>query len=113
MKINQSELLARRREEIIARSAVQRRALQTQGQSLSKTLSAVDVGLDVLQRIKRHPGWVVGAIVGLIVLKPRRVLPLVEAGTVAWQAFRAVAPAWQRIMARRRTTGTSDSRSSR
>lgn len=96
-----SEVLARRRELLIARCAAQRNALTVQGQALMEKLSVFDIGLSLFEKIKRNPAWIAGLVVGLVVIKPRRLLPLLQTGLLAWQGLRTLAPTLKNIMERR------------
>jgi hypothetical protein len=99
--IRSSEALARRRELLIARCAAQRNALTIQRQILVEKLSAFDIGLNLFERLKKHPAWIAGLVVGVAVIKPRRLLPLLQTGLLAWQALRTLSPALKNIMERR------------
>lgn len=96
--MSHSEELARRRELLIARCGAQRNALAMQGHVLVGKLSAFDIGLTLLQRLKKNPGWIAGLVVGLVVIKPRRLLPLLQSGLLAWQAFYTLAPTLKKTM---------------
>lgn len=85
-------LLARRRAELIARSTAQRDALSAQSQSLAQIVLTLDYGLALLRRVKHSPIAVTGILLGLAMIKPRRLLPLLRTGLVVWQALRAGAP---------------------
>jgi len=85
-------LLARRRAELIARSTAQRDALSAQCQSLAQTMSPLNQGIAALRRIGNSPAAMTGLLVGLAVIRPRRLLPLLRAGLLAWQALRTGAP---------------------
>lgn len=96
-----SEVLARRRELLIARCAAQRNALTVQRQALLEKLSVFDIGLNLFERLKKNPAWIAGLVVGLVVIKPRRLLPLLQTGLLAWQTLRTLAPALKNIVERR------------
>lgn len=96
-----SEVLARRRELLIARCAAQRNALTVQGQALVEKLAVFDIGLNLLERLKKNPAWIAGLLVGLAVIKPRRLLPLLQTGLLVWQALRTLAPALKNVVGRR------------
>lgn len=96
--IKYSEELACQRDLLIARCASQRNALSLQGQVLVEKLSAFDIGLSLVGRFKKNPAWIAGLMVGLVVIKPRRLLLMLQTGLLAWQAMRAVAPALKNIM---------------
>ncbi|NMM37580.1 MAG: hypothetical protein HHJ09_08700 [Glaciimonas sp.] len=84
--------LARRRAELIARCTAQRDALSMQSQSLAQMMSTLDHGLALLQRIKNNPVAIASLVVGVAVIRPRRLLLLLRTGLLGWQALRAVAP---------------------
>lgn len=96
-----SEVLARRRELLIARCAAQRNALTVQRQALVEKLSVFDIGQNLFERLKKNPAWIAGLVVGLVVIKPRRLLPLLQTGLLAWQTLRTLAPALKNIVERR------------
>lgn len=85
-------LLAQRRAELIARSTAQRDALSVQCQSLAQTMSPLNQGIAALRRIGNSPAAMTGLLVGLAIVKPRRLLPLLRTGLLAWQALRTAAP---------------------
>lgn len=95
-------LLARRRTELIARSTAQRDALSVQSQSLGQMMSTLDHGVALLQRIRNNPVALAGVLVGLAIIRPRRLLPLLRTGLLAWQALRTVAPLLHDWLARNR-----------
>jgi hypothetical protein len=88
--IKYSEELACQRDLLIARCASQRNALTVQGQALVGKLTAFDIGLTLFERLKKNPAWIAGLIVGLVVIKPRRLLPMLETGLLVWQSMRAL-----------------------
>ena len=96
--IRYSEELAGRRQGLIARCAAQRKALTVQGQALVERVSGFDLGLTLLMRLKKNPAWIAGLVVGLVVIKPRRLLPMLQTALLAWQALRTLAPALKNIM---------------
>ena len=84
--------LAGRRNALIARSAAQRDALSKQSQAMAYTMSTLDHGLGFLQRIKNSPAAIAGLLAGIALIKPRRLLPLLRTGLIAWQTLHTVAP---------------------
>lgn len=85
-----SDELACQRERLIARCATQRMRLTVQGQAVVQRLSAFDSGLALFKGLKNHPLWMAGLLVGLIAIKPRRLLLTLQTGLLAWQAFRTL-----------------------
>lgn len=92
-----AEQLARRRQELIARCEAQRSAMAMHTRSLSHTASALDSALGILGRIRRHPGWIVGLVVAIIAIKPRRLSAIFHGSATA---LRTVAPLVQILRAR-------------
>lgn len=79
--------LAERRERLVAQAAAQRRAL---GQDLGpwrKPLALADQGVNALRYIRSHPEWLVGVVILLAVLRPRRVGKWLGRGLVSWQVM--------------------------
>lgn len=95
--ISYAEDLACQRDLLIARCAAQRNALTAQGQVLVEKLSAFDIGLTLFERLKRNPVWAAGLVVGLVVIKPRRLLLMMQTGLLAWQAFLAISPTLRKM----------------
>jgi hypothetical protein len=114
----QSEHLSQRRQELLARSAIQRETMVTAAHSLSGPMATVDKVTGVIHRITQHPVWLAGLGLGAIaLLRPRRraaaspqraaTLPLRLAGLVqgtlvALRTWRTVAPVVQGLLTRRR-----------
>lgn len=96
--ISCSQELACRRELLIESCAAQRQALTGQGQALVEKLSLFDLGLNLFERLKKNPAWIAGLVVGLVVIKPRRLLPVLQTALLAWQALRTLTPALKSIM---------------
>jgi hypothetical protein len=94
------EKLAQRRNELIARCATQRRTITMHGQPLAHTMSTVDTTISIVKHIRQHPGLVVGAVLGIIALRPSRLSRMLHGGTVALRTLRFVAPVVQRFRAR-------------
>lgn len=84
--------LARRRDALITRSAMQRDALAKQSHAMADTMLTLDHSLGFLQRIKNSPAAIIGLLAGIAIIKPRRLLPVLRTGLIAWQTLRTVAP---------------------
>jgi hypothetical protein len=94
------ELLARRRQQLIAESIALRSDLQMQGGNLGHSFTTVQVGLRVLDRIRKHPEWIAGAALGLALIKPRRLSSLLRMGTAGMRTWRKVMPLLQHVRGR-------------
>ncbi|MDF3034939.1 MAG: hypothetical protein K0S28_213 [Paucimonas sp.] len=93
----ESPKLAARRRELLARCGEERRTAAIHSQELTHSVSGVeskvDKAMSLVARVKDHPGIIVGAVAllaGLIVVRPRRLAPLVSTGLVAVRALRTV-----------------------
>lgn len=95
-----AELLAQRRRHLIAESAAQRAHLARQAQPLAHTLGSLETGIHIFERIQQHPEWLVGAAIGLIAIRPRRLSALLQLGTSGLRTWRQLAPALQGFIAR-------------
>ena len=61
-------------------------------------LSVFDIGLTVFEQFKKNPAWITGFVVSLVVIKPRRLLPLLQTGLLAWQTLHSFIPALKNTM---------------
>jgi hypothetical protein len=95
-----AQWLAQRRQYLIAESAVQREELAQQAQPVARTLETVETGMRIVERIRQHPGWLLGAVAGLLALRPRRLSALLQFGTSGLRTWRQLAPALQSFIAR-------------
>jgi len=97
----QSDQLARRREKLIARCAEQRHVASTHGQALSHSMSVLETAWHCVERIKQHPGWIIGLVAGIALINPRRLASVARGGALALRTLRMVAPVVQNLRARR------------
>jgi hypothetical protein len=98
-----AQQLAQRRKALIARCQHQRAIISMQTERLVKSLSIVDLGLATVAKVKSNPLLVSAVVIGLLAIKPRRLLSVLRTGLVALQAWRSLVPVWQHLKARRRT----------
>jgi hypothetical protein len=100
-----AQALARRREELVAISGMQRRSLQAQGQSLKSSLAVADAGILLLSRIRTNPLLMAGLALTVVLIKPRRLAEWLRTGSTLWRTVRVIvpfiAPMVQRFMAHR------------
>lgn len=89
--------LAERRRVLVARAAEQRAALVTSADRLAAPLQRVDHGMRTLASLRQHPALIVGVVVAIVLIKPRRIGALIEVGRKAFRAWAVVAP----VVARR------------
>jgi hypothetical protein len=93
----ESQHLVRRRQQLIDRCAQQREEMIIHSHSLSHSMSALDTVMGYLQRIKQHPGWIIGLIIGVIAIRPTRLSALMQGSAVALRTWRTVAPILQNL----------------
>ena len=87
-----AEMLALRRQRLIAECELQRGDMAQQVQPLLLTAASLQVGLRIVGKVGKHPGWIAAAAVGLAVIRPRRVSALMRIGTAAMQVWGQVRP---------------------
>lgn len=96
----QLKILAGRRNELIGRSDAQRASLVLQAQSMMYSLTALETGMAVVRSIGKKPAVLAGLVVGLILIKPRRLLKFVGTSVNTWKSWSAVAPIVQTLLSR-------------
>lgn len=82
---------AERRAGLIAQAEVQRDALARGVDRWRGPLALADRGIDALRSIGRHPGWVLGGVVLLAAVRPRRAGRWARWLWTAWQIGRRLA----------------------
>lgn len=92
--------LAKRRRELVARCAEQRKSLHLQNERWKHTLSVEEITHNALARVKQYQPWLIGAAVAVVVLKPRRIAALMHTATAAFATLRTVTPLIQQVQHR-------------
>ena len=90
MKNKSLEILAQRREQLVARCNAQREVFATQNQGVTGALSGIDLGMRLVQRVKQSPIMMAALVAAVVVIKPLRIIPLVRAGLGVWQTVRSM-----------------------
>ncbi len=80
--------LAERRRRLVAQATGQRAALARELQPWRARLARVDQGVAVFRYIGRNPALLVGAVLLLAALRPRRAGKWLQRGWLAWQLGR-------------------------
>lgn len=80
--------LAERRERLVALADAQRTALVRDIEPWRMPMAVADQGLAVLRVIRRHPVWLVGGIVLLVVWRPARAGVWLRRGWITWRIAR-------------------------
>ena len=96
-----AELLVWKRQQLIAESIAQRAELVLQLQPLGHRLDSLGTGLRIIDRIRRHPGWIAALATGVLLLTPRRLSSLFRLGSAGLRTWRSVAPVVRLLLERR------------
>lgn len=86
--------LALEKQRLQLKSAEQRGALMAAAARLAPAFAAADSVRNGIRWLRRHPEWVAGGLVTLLVVRPRALLRLAQRSFFAWQLWRKVA-AWR------------------
>jgi hypothetical protein len=97
-KGTRAELLAWKRRQLIAESGIHRAELARQLRPMVYRLESMDTGLRILSRLRQHPGWIAGAVAGVLLLVPRRLSSLFRLGSAGLRSWRAMAPAIRMLL---------------
>jgi hypothetical protein len=89
---SRAELLEWKRQRLLAECAAQRHDLAVQLRPMAYTLESVSTGWRILNRIRRHPGWIAVIAAGLLLVSPRRLSAAFRFGTACLRTWRSVAP---------------------
>ncbi|NEX61439.1 YqjK family protein [Noviherbaspirillum galbum] len=90
--------LARKRQMLLVECAMQREDLLQQAVPLAYTLQAAETGVRIVDRVRRHPGWIAAAVAGLAIIRPKRLSAALRLGTTGLRAWRQWSPAVMRIV---------------
>lgn len=86
------KLLALRRQQLVTRCALQRESLAIQKIRLQHSLTILDTGMRILERVRSNPGLILALLGGAVVLAPRRLLSMLKTGLVVSRGWRLLAP---------------------
>lgn len=87
-----TKTLAWRREALIERCRLQREQLAVQQMEIRQSLSSFAGIAVIAARTRRNALPLAGLLLGLIVMRPKRLLSLAVSVATAWKAWRAFAP---------------------
>jgi len=77
-----------RRGHLMARASVQRDRIGVLLHAWEAPLALADKSVAAVRCVRRNPQWIVGAVVLLAVLRPRRAYNWARNGLIAWRAWR-------------------------
>jgi anti-sigma factor RsiW len=92
-----AQLVALRRQRLVAECAMQRAALTLHMEPVAQSLTPAAIGLRIAQRVRRHPGWLAVLGLGLAIVRPVRLSQLLRAGTNGLRLFQQVTPLLQQL----------------
>lgn len=82
--------LALRKQRLLWQSASQRDALAAAAAGLAPAFAVADAVRDGARWLRRHPEWVAGTAVALLVARPRFIWRWLRRGFLGWQLWRKV-----------------------
>ncbi|GAB3547919.1 hypothetical protein GCM10027343_27710 [Noviherbaspirillum agri] len=97
---SRADLLEWKRQQLLAECDAQRMELAVQLDSLNYQVETIQTGLRIMDRVRRHPGWIATAVVALFAITPRRLSAAIQSGTSLLRAWRMAAPALRMLMQR-------------
>lgn len=77
--------LAERRAQLVAQVAAQRVTLSQNVTPWRVPLALADRGVDTVRAIRRHPGWLLGAALVIVALRPGRAGKFARLAWVGWR----------------------------
>ena len=92
---SRSELLALKREMLLAECEMQRQQLAIDMQPLALGAESLQVGMRIVGKARRHPEWLAFAALGLAMIKPRRLSSFMRLGASGMRMWRQVRPLLQ------------------
>ncbi|MFC7517774.1 YqjK family protein [Herbaspirillum sp. GCM10030257] len=92
------EQAARRRRQLITQCHLQRMQLAAELGSLRPTLHSLQSGWRIVNRVRRHPGWIAVAGLGLALVTPRRIASWMRIGSTGLRTWRSLAPRIQQLL---------------
>lgn len=90
-----ADMLAWRRQLLIAESNIQRAELAMQVQPIVYTLASVNIGMRIVRRVSQHPGWLAAIALGVLAIRPQRISSFLRLGTASLRLLRHAAPLLQ------------------
>lgn len=99
-----SKRLGERHQLLLGKIQAERLVLAQHGRQIRLSLSVVDLGLGLVKKIRPHPALAAGLLAAVVILKPKRLLPILKSGLFVWkiwQKFESTSRAWHDHVAER------------
>ncbi|TFW09819.1 hypothetical protein E4K72_04155 [Oxalobacteraceae bacterium OM1] len=91
------QLAEHRRRQLTAVCQWQRVELMDHMEPLEHALTSVQTGWRIVDRIRRHPGWLLAGAAGLLLISPKRLSGWMRIGTNGLRMYRQFAPMLRQI----------------
>lgn len=98
---SRADLLEWKRQQLLAECQVQRTDLAMELDALNRSLDSVQVGMRIVNRVRRHPGWIIAAAMAFVAITPRRLSSFMRLGTSLLRTWRMAAPTLRMLVQRR------------
>ena len=92
-----AEKLRLRRQALVTKSQAERMLLVLHGQQLQQSLVFADMGIQIAGKLVQRPIIGLSVLLATIIVKPRRIVPLLKKAFSVWQIWQAIAPSISKI----------------
>jgi hypothetical protein len=92
-----SKQLEARREALLAQCSRQRAELAAEMQTLRHAATPSGIGASLLSTLWHNKLLAIGGALALAFIKPRRLIPGLEAGLIGWEMWKNAAPIVQKV----------------
>jgi hypothetical protein len=86
------------RRQLITQCRLQRMQLAAELDSLQPTLHSLQSGWRIVNRVRRHPGWIATVGLGLALVTPRRIASWMRIGSTGLRTWRTLAPGIRQLL---------------
>jgi hypothetical protein len=92
-----AEKLRLQRQALVTKSQAERILLVLHGQQLKQSLAFVDMGIQIVGKLAQSPIIGLSVLIVSIIIKPRRIVPLLKKALSTWQIWQMLAPSLNKI----------------
>jgi len=90
-----------RRAHLMARAAVERERFSLQIKVWEAPLALLDKSVAAAGYVRRHPQWMIAAVLLLAILRPKRAISWARNGLIAWRSWRWISETLRNLALRR------------